>query len=936
MRKTIIILISILMFTSMMVVPGNTGDVEAGVPDTTTLALTPHAPIRINSNADFPGIATAGDGSIGDPWIIENWEINGTGNGTCIFVGNVTEHFEIRDCDLSNSDGSSIWPHVGNYGLILNNTYGGNITNCSFNFNEAGGIHITDSQYLNLSYNIFHDCPIGIEMVSSSNLMIKHNDIQNCTSTGINSRNYSNNNIIENNTFMNNDNRAIVIKGSFNLINNNSFFGNYRDIDILYGDNNHISNNSFNNCTDISIITILSWFNQIYNNTFTYNNIDISIEWDGGGQKIYHNMFIDSALPPYDSGSTDSEWDNGYPSGGNYWSNHTGYDNYSGPDQDIPGSDGIIDTNYTGFSGLFNAVDNYPFKKPFDYVDSLAPNSSVVSIIPYLQTDPVDITATAVDDDAGIANVTLFYRYSSDNVTFGNWTFFGLDAVYPYEWNFDFPAGEGFYQFYSIAIDNLNNTEDEPVTADAHCVYDINPPISSVDDPAPYWHNTPINISINASDAGIGVANVTLFYNYSPDNATSVFGTEFGTDLAAPWNFTFDFPAGEGYYEFFSIATDIFNNTESLPLSGYASCGYDATTPQSEVLQPDFWQDNHTVYLEWETNETLSGFGPLSLGQYPSHDNVDLCMRYSLDNQTWGIWKLVTENMVNSSTHNITVLEDGYYQFYTIAQDIAGNLEAPPMDSDSSVTYDIYIGIDTVSPVAVAADEQNYTISQFSTVMFDASASTDNMGIHSYTWNFTHIVNGTLQEVVIHDPAFNFTFGYYGQYPITLTVIDQAGNMDQDIMNFNITDDEAPIANAGPDQHKDQLAWVTFRGIDSSDNVGIVDYTWTFSYNGTIITLEGAQPKFRFMYHGNYNVTMTVTDLAGNTASDNVMIYIAEDISSTGSGYNWIIVIFVLVLLLCVIMIMAFYFKKTSSVGSEERDDEYDEYGEDDRYDGRR
>jgi len=32
MKKAIIILISVLMFTSMMVVPGNTGDVEAGAP----------------------------------------------------------------------------------------------------------------------------------------------------------------------------------------------------------------------------------------------------------------------------------------------------------------------------------------------------------------------------------------------------------------------------------------------------------------------------------------------------------------------------------------------------------------------------------------------------------------------------------------------------------------------------------------------------------------------------------------------------------------------------------------------------------------------------------------------------------------------------------------------------------------------------------------
>ncbi len=39
----------------------------------------PHAPIRINSNADFPAIATSGNGNPGTPWIIENYDINGAG-----------------------------------------------------------------------------------------------------------------------------------------------------------------------------------------------------------------------------------------------------------------------------------------------------------------------------------------------------------------------------------------------------------------------------------------------------------------------------------------------------------------------------------------------------------------------------------------------------------------------------------------------------------------------------------------------------------------------------------------------------------------------------------------------------------------------------------------------------------------------------------------
>ena len=51
-------------------------------------------------------------------------------------------------------------------------------------------------------------------------------------------------------------------------------------------------------------------------------------------------------------------WDDDYPSGGNYWSDYTGVDEYSGPYQNETGSDGIGDTPYVIDE---NNQDNYPF-----------------------------------------------------------------------------------------------------------------------------------------------------------------------------------------------------------------------------------------------------------------------------------------------------------------------------------------------------------------------------------------------------------------------------------------------------------------------------------------------------------------------------------------------------------------------------------------------
>ena len=84
MKKAMIILLSVMMFTSMLIIPGNTGDVEAGAPEIVSL-LTPHAPVRINNNTDFATLGLNGSGTPVDPWIIENWDINGTGAGYCIY-----------------------------------------------------------------------------------------------------------------------------------------------------------------------------------------------------------------------------------------------------------------------------------------------------------------------------------------------------------------------------------------------------------------------------------------------------------------------------------------------------------------------------------------------------------------------------------------------------------------------------------------------------------------------------------------------------------------------------------------------------------------------------------------------------------------------------------------------------------------------------------
>jgi parallel beta-helix repeat protein len=78
---------------------------------------------------------------------------------------------------------------------------------------------------------------------------------------------------------------------------------------------------------------------------------------------IFHNDFIDNANYNAKDDGTSNSWDDGYPSAGNYWSDHGGADDFKGPGQNQSGNDGIIDTPYPIPGG--SSVDRYPLMHPW-------------------------------------------------------------------------------------------------------------------------------------------------------------------------------------------------------------------------------------------------------------------------------------------------------------------------------------------------------------------------------------------------------------------------------------------------------------------------------------------------------------------------------------------------------------------------------------------
>lgn len=85
-----------------------------------------------------------------------------------------------------------------------------------------------------------------------------------------------------------------------------------------------------------------------------------------------------------------------------------------------------------------------------------------------------------------------------------------------------------------------------------------------------------------------------------------------------------------------------------------------------------------------------------------------------------------------------------------------------------------------------------------------------------------------------------------------------------------------PTAVAGDDLEVDIDTLVNFNGSGSSDNVGIVNYTWTF-VDVTAQTLYGVNTSYTFANAGIFSVTLNVTDEAGLYDTDIVNITVLEE-----------------------------------------------------------
>lgn len=716
------------------------------------------------------------------------------------------------------------------------------------------------------------------------------------------------------------------------------------------------------------------------------------------------------------------------------------------------------DSNITLQVSNFEDIYGWTWKNySWDFItkDTQPPSSSVDDISPYwANTTPINLSVTVEDWNTGVKNLTLYYRYSDDNSSWSDWTKFGAKVTSPWQWDFDFPEGEGYYEFYSIAVDNANNSEDSKSSAGAVCGYskipevnytdpdegdfdvsidknvtivfdetlntsaipvlkqtsgpmvnytflgwdstdrendtvrwnhseqwdldsnitlevsgfqdlysiegnnyswsfkteDTTKPNSSVDPISPYWENsTTALITATASDWNSGVKNVTLYYRYSPDNSSWTGWTEFYTDSTPDWNWSFDFPKDEGYYEFYSIAVDKANNTEGAKSSAESICGFNQAPPGVDITHPtpdekyinanknvsivftetlntsvipdlnqtsgplvsytflgwdstniendtgrwthtSEWQTDSNITLEvssyediygkegenfswsFKTEDTIPPDSSVDNISYYWHDsnilnvsasavdsysgvkNTTLWYRYSSDNVSWTDWNKFSRDDSDPWKWSFDFPEgDGHYEFYSMAGDNSGNVEATKNSAEA------VCGLDKTPPTLILTSPDPDEKISSSSVAVQWNGDDGTSGIDHYEVRS----NGDNWNDIGQDTSYTFSLSE-GNHTVEVRVFDNAGEYESKEINFTVDTTDPAVSISSPENYtKISNSSVTVSWSGRDEVTSIDNYSLRLDKGDWMYI--GLQTSHTFtLSDGSHRADIKAADEAGN------------------------------------------------------------------------
>lgn len=337
----------------------------------------------ILDGAGYTVQGSGGTGSIGvysrgeNSLTIKNFKISGFSSG--IMLDESSDNTISGNIITANLD-YGIWLMVSSNNVIRNNTISNNYYSSLYMYSTSN-TSITENKVTANDNN-------GINIGSSSSNSIIGNNITGNSGSGIFFwGSYSHN--VSGNQIANNGDGIRLDSSRYNVISGNNITNNLNGISGESWSNNEIVGNVLtnnllgiyigfqSNYNTIAFNSIKNHFSEgismwscSYNTIFANDIIDNNQGGFGAGivigyasdNKFSHNNIINNGKQIVIQGTPANTWDDGYPSGGNYWSDYSGVD---------LNNDGIGDTPYVIDA---DNIDRYPLMNAVTSIVNLYPS----------------------------------------------------------------------------------------------------------------------------------------------------------------------------------------------------------------------------------------------------------------------------------------------------------------------------------------------------------------------------------------------------------------------------------------------------------------------------------------------------------------------------------------------------------------------------------
>lgn len=391
----------------------------------------------------------------------------------------------------------------------------------------------------------------------------------------------------------------------------------------------------------------------------------------------------------------------------------------------------------------------------------------------------------------------------------------------------------------------------------------------------------------------------TVRWNWtaSPDTGSGILGyyvniTDDLTNVIEDDNWTIDtwfeksnLVNGRTYYCKIKVKNGAGTNSSWSGVIDGILIDFEVPSSSVDVIYP-YWHITAPGIINASATEALSGL-----------DNIELWYRFSSNNSTWEGWTLFGIDTDNPWSWDFDFNNgSGFYEFYSRATDNASNMEIYLPSAQAIV------GFDNVNPSSMASIDKYWFREGPITINWVASDNIDLSSLtlfHSYSinnnsWSAWDIADVDFASGFSDSGSFTFSWqdgeGYYRF--VTNSTDDAVNEENKPITVFDTYaayDASDPNADAGQDKIEDEDEVVSFDASESTDNFGTqgLSYFWDFdASDGISLDATGISSNYIYYIPGIYNVTLNVTDQAGNWDNTTLTVTVLDvTIPIADAGY---------------------------------------------------